>query len=136
MFATSRAEGFSTIASEDLNACITGSLWNSIQSRPENALHFHPAEETQESRTSPWGMAACAGAYQMSHFDNRLVGAAVASENGILPKRPFYTMEQGKMVLDPSAMEMNVPYCLDVFGAKIWAVKDSTDDVVFFELGE
>lgn len=136
MLAISKADGFSTIASESLHACITEPLWNSIQSRPENSPRIYSSEEIQESCTGPWVMATCAGAHQINHYGVHLIDVAVASENGILPRRPFYTMEEGKMVLDPSAMEINIPYCLDVFGAKIWAVRDSADDVVFFELGE
>ena len=45
-------------------------------------------------------------------------------------------MEEEKLILDPLVMEVNTPYCLDVFGAKIWAMREDSDDVVFFELGE
>ena len=135
MLVSSRAVGFTNVASEELSTCKNESPWNRIQLISYSMGYVDSDENTQETHAGPWIVGACARSQQINHFYLN-PSVAFTSENVVLPKRPLYTMEEGRMVIDPSAMDVNVPYCLDVFGETIWALKDDSDDVIFFELGE
>ena len=137
MLVASRPEEFNNVVSGDMRVCTPEPVWSSSLSLSEKALSDASlSEDTQESGGSPWAVDICAGAHQTNRYGVHLIGETVASENGIPPRRSLYVMDGEKMVLEPSAMETNVPYRLDVSGVVIWAVKDSADDVIFFELGE
>ena len=131
MLITSITMAYDTITPEVLPTCVNGVL------RDNNlAVLFASSERNQETETSIWDFGSNAGTHRINYCGSILGGAACTNDDYILPKRQVYTMEEEKLILDPSVMEVNAPYCLDVFGARIWAMKDDSDDVVFFELGE
>ena len=131
MRTTSITMAYDTITPEVLPTCVNGVLIDN-----NLAVLFASSERNEETRTSSWDFGSTAGTHRIYYGGSILVGAAFTNDDYILPKRHVYTMEGEKLILDPSVMEVNAPYCLDVFGARIWAMKDDSDDVVFFELGE
>jgi hypothetical protein len=137
MLATSRAIGFDATISEDMPTCVTETFfWNNTHSRPTAAESFTMQEKDQETCMNPLVLGIGAKAHKISYHGDILTSVAFTGGERILLKSPIHSVEPDRMVLDPSSMEVGVPYRLDAFGAIIWAVKDGTDDVVFFELGE
>ena len=121
---------YDTAISELLPTCVNG-VWGG------NIMAGSIVHKEQESHTAIVGAPACMMALLKTHCGVELAGTIAMTNREItLPNRPVYTMEEGKLVLDPSIMEVNTPYHLDVFGTSIWAMKDDSDEVVFFELGE
>ena len=68
-------------------------------------------------------MVSCAGVPMRTSFMD--IG-------NVLSRRPIHATQDGGLVIDPSAMEVNQPYTVDLPGVTVWAVKDDNGDVVFY----
>ena len=129
MLATSKPEGFNATALGDLGVHVLSSSWNHAQTDAQPSMvlpteqHTHmDALAVEVSVGRPW-MADCA---------NTLTRTSFTGIANVISKRPIHATQDGGLVIDPSAMEVNQPYALHLPSVTIWAVKDDTGDVVFY----
>lgn len=105
--------------------------WTNIQIGQVNTVDI-----SQEMDVNPWNLGSCAVGIQVTNHGEGLVNCSSASLDHLLARRPVYTVQDGKITLDPSAMDVNIPYCVELSSGNLWAVKDRSNDVILFELGE
>jgi hypothetical protein len=129
MLATSRTVEFSAVSLRERDSYVATSIWDHTLAQPGTVLLSE-----QDTYINPRIMEVIAKAYQIAYCDSTLTGTSFTSAEGALPRRPVRATDDGGVVIDPSAMEVNFPYPVNLAGLKIWAVKDDTDDVVFYEL--
>ena len=109
------------------------SMWNLAIAEVQAGMSLSVEQDSyMDTRTfalstgNPW-MIDCA---------NSLTRTAFTDIAKVLPRRPIHATQDGGFVVDPSAMEVNQPYVLDLPGVTVWAVKDDTGDVIFYSPDE
>ena len=129
MLATSKLEGFNATALGGTGVHVLSSFWNHAQADAQPSMVL-PTE--QHTYIDALAVEVSAGRPWMVDCANILMRTSFTGIANVISRRPIHVAQDGGLVIDPSAMEVNQPYALHLPSVTIWAVKDDTGDVVFY----
>ena len=129
MPATSKPKELSTATLGELEVYGLTSFWNYAKAEAQPSVVLPVDQHTcMDVRT----VGVSAGSPLMVSCANVIVGTSFMDIASVMSRRPIHVTHDGGRVIDPSAMEVNQPYTVDLPDVTVWAVKDDTGDVVFY----
>ena len=129
MLTTSKPEGFNASALGEPEVHVLSCFWNHAQANAQPNMVL-PRE--QPTYIDALAVDVSAGRPWMFDCANTLTRTAFTDIANVALRRPIHATQDGGLVIDPSAMEVNQPYALHLPSVTIWAVKDDTGDVIFY----